>query len=75
MAKKFTHKACGRTFRTAHGKATHVRCEPTPAPAPTQEADAAKTLLVELRDAIMLENGGKFVNADIRARKLVATLG
>ena len=77
---KITHSTCGRTFRTARGKRTHVICEPvataTPAPtqpesAPTQEQDDAKSLLAELTLALMSEHGIGWVKANIRARKLV----
>ena len=75
---KHTHSTCGRTFRTANGLATHVICVPLtstqPKSAPTQEQDDAKSLLAELTREIMGENGGKFVNANIRARKLVAAM-
>jgi|3_EtaG_2_1085321.scaffolds.fasta_scaffold02599_5 hypothetical protein len=76
MAKKFTHNVCGRAFRTARGKATHVRCEATtaPAPAPTQEQDDAKSLLAELTLALMSEHEIGWVKANIRARKLVASV-
>ena len=74
MAKKFTHNVCGRQFRTARGKATHVRCEPTAAPAPTQEQDEAKSLLAELTLALMSEHEIGWVKANIRARKLVASV-
>lgn len=39
---KITHNVCGRTFRTARGKATHVRCEPTPEYIRAQEQAIAK---------------------------------
>lgn len=84
MAKsaKITHSVCGREFRTENGKKSHVICVPlaknTPAPAVTENApaqvSAEKQLIAELTRAIMLENGGKFVNANIRARAAVAAL-
>lgn len=83
MAKKFTHNVCGRSFRTRNGLKTHVLCEPiaknTPAPAQSetaqaQEQDALKSLVEEVTLELMREHEIGFVKANIRARKLVATL-
>lgn len=83
MAKKFTHSVCGRAFRTRNGLNTHVLCTPltnsTPAPAQSetaqaQEQDAVKSLVEELTLELMREHEIGFVKANIRARKLVATL-
>ena len=60
MAKKFTHNVCGRKFRTAHGKATHVICEPVAksAPAPTQEKPVEHDCLaVHPEDAYVSKDG------------------
>ena len=80
MAKKFTHNVCGRQFRTARGKATHVRCEPTPAPAPKRLPVSAEKAplkrMIETATRMYMtrdENPLGFVKANIRARKLLAT--
>tara|TARA_R110002167_G_scaffold69644_3_gene196178 strand:+ start:246 stop:512 length:267 start_codon:yes stop_codon:yes gene_type:complete len=79
---KITHAVCGRVFRTKNGLKTHVHCVPltknTPAPAANKTAPAQVSveakLIEKLTEAIMLTNGGKFVNANIRAHKQVAAM-
>lgn len=84
MAKKFSHAVCGRTFRTANGKKTHVNCTPiaknTPAPAAKQNAPAqvsdekatVKRMIETATSYYMREYELGFVKANIRARRLLA---
>lgn len=78
MAKKFSHAVCGRTFKTANGKKTHVNCTPiaknTPAPAVNENAAAEKALLAELTSELMSVHGIGWVKANIRARKIIAAV-